>query len=263
MQLIIKDKQIEYNDAMTWFDNLNEEKIFVFEHKDIYTAGKSIINNNIEKNINNIHNIPAIHTNRGGLWTWHGKGQVVIYFIYNLRKRKLPLNKFMSIIENVVVKNVKNELSKYDNTTNFNIFADNNKRGFWFKKNETIKENNKKESETIKIQSKMENNIHQMENIDVFDNQQIQDNEKFGFIGLRITNGFVLHGISINYNNNLEYFDYINPCGLGNVKITSIKNILIENSKFYNQTQTLLDINNFKLSIGNDFLSALSNYDER
>jgi len=222
MQLFIEDKQIEYNKAMKWFEDLTEEKIFVFEHQDVYTAGKSIDNNEKEKNISNIHGVPAIHTSRGGLWTWHGKGQVVVYFIYNIKKRHLPLSNFLSIVENVVVENVKTELFKHDSKTNFNIFTDNNKRGFWYKNNKSKKENN---------------------------------NEKFGFIGLRVSKGFVLHGISINYNNNLALFDYINPCGLGKVKITSIENILKENN---NKSLSALDIHNFKLMLGNELFVALN-----
>ena len=75
---------------------------------------------------------------------------------------------------------------------------------------------------------------------------------------MRISHGFVIHGISINYNNDLRWFNYINPCGLGDVKITSIKQILLENSINYSKQQTPLDINNFKLTLGSDFFEKLN-----
>lgn len=256
MKLVIENKQIEYLDAMKWFEDLSEEKIFVFEHQDIYTAGKSIDNNEKEKSIFNIHGIPAIHTNRGGLWTWHGKGQVIVYFIYNLKKRHLPLSDFLSIVENVVVKNVKTELFKYDSKTDFNIFADNDKRGFWYNKYDNEKENKNKEK-NIKTNYEVsdKNKTNENANINLYNVSKKQNNEKFGFIGLRVSQGFVLHGISINYNNNLGWFNHINPCGLGNVKITSIVNILHENN---NKISSALDINNFKLTLGNELFSKLN-----
>ena len=67
-----------------------------------------------------------------------------------------------------------------------------------------------------------------------------------------MSNGFVYHGISINYNNDLTFFDYINPCGLGDVKITSIK----ETANIENINKQL-DINNFKHHLGNSLFDAL------
>ena len=232
MELIICPQPVGYNEAMEWFNCLDKEKIFILEHQNVYTAGKSIINNNNENKINIIHGIPAIHTQRGGLWTWHGKGQVVVYFIYNLKKRGLTLSEFLSKIENIVLNSVQTELNYYTHNTHYNIFADPEKRGFWF------------------------------------NNKHTQQNEKFGFIGLRISKGYVLHGISINYNNDLKWFDFIDPCGLGKVKITSIQEILRYtpntndktspiNSSTKSYTHTL-DINKFKLNLGNNILEKLN-----
>ena len=230
MQLIFPKDYIDYNTAMHWFEQiknfnnkqnqLDEETIFVLEHNNVYTAGKSINNYPNETHIQQIHNTPVVYTNRGGLWTWHGVGQVVVYFIYNLRARRLFISDFMNTIENITVKNIVFELEKLTGKpltqTNLAIYADNNKRGFWVKNTNT--------SEISKI----------------------------GFIGLRVANGFVYHGISINYNNDLTFFDYINPCGLGDVKITSIK----ETANIENINKQL-DINNFKHHLGNSLFDAL------
>lgn len=230
MQLIFPKDYIDYNTAMHWFgqikkfnnrqNQLDEEKIFVLEHNNVYTAGKSINNYPNETHIQQIHNTPVVYTNRGGLWTWHGVGQVVVYFIYNLHARRLFISDFMHTIESITVKNIVFELEKLIGKpltqTNLAIYADSNKRGFWMKNTATL-------------------NI-----------------AKIGFIGLRVSNGFVYHGISINYNNDLTFFDYINPCGLGDVKITSIKETAgIEN------INKQLDINNFKHHLGKSLFNAL------
>ena len=224
MKLEIFDRFIDYSEIDELFENVKnkeqgiEEKIFVLEHNDVYTAGKSILNKKVEY----IKGIPVFYAERGGLWTWHGKGQVVVYFIYNLKAHSITISDFMAIIENIVIKCINAELKKYNNRNNvdkFELFANQEKRGFWIK--------------------------------DIASGEIL----KFGFIGLKISNGFVNHGISINNNNDLQWFDFINPCGLGDVKITSIKDILMNYYKCENNIQ--LDINKFKYFIGSAMVNEL------
>lgn len=225
---IIEDRLVPYRKAMQWFDdvgrgNRDDEKIIIFEHQDVYTCGKSINNNTLKQ----INGTEAISTQRGGLWTWHGRGQVMIYFTLNLRKRKITLTDWFALTEPLIVKSIEEEITKLTNLSKaelrkiLQIYADKNKRGFWVK------------------------------------NLKNQSIAKIGFIGLRITNGFLTHGISINYNNDLSVFDYINPCGLGNVKITSIsevvKNIRIEyQQKDIPRQSQANNVNDFKTLLANN-----------
>jgi lipoyl(octanoyl) transferase len=48
--------------------------------------------------------------------------------------------------------------------------------------------------------------------------------KKIAAVGIRVSNWVAYHGFSININNDLNYYKKINPCGLDNTKITSIKN---------------------------------------
>jgi lipoate-protein ligase B len=52
------------------------------------------------------------------------------------------------------------------------------------------------------------------------------NNEKIGFIGIRITKGITYHGFSLNVNNDLDTFKLINPCGMQDRKITSLEKLL-------------------------------------
>ncbi len=45
---------------------------------------------------------------------------------------------------------------------------------------------------------------------------------KIGFVGVRIALGYAMHGFSLNVNNDLSPFNYIVPCGIQGVKITSV-----------------------------------------
>lgn len=69
------------------------------------------------------------------------------------------------------------------------------------------------------------------------------NNKKICSLGLRIHQGYSLHGLALNVNMDLSPFSYINPCGNPNISMTQIKEfipqinlniilpILIENCK--------------------------------
>ena len=46
---------------------------------------------------------------------------------------------------------------------------------------------------------------------------------KIGAIGIRIKQGVSMHGFALNINTNLDYFNYINPCGITDKQVTSIR----------------------------------------
>jgi len=48
-------------------------------------------------------------------------------------------------------------------------------------------------------------------------------NKKMGSIGISVRRGVSFHGFSININLSLEPFNWINPCGLQNIGITSME----------------------------------------
>jgi lipoate-protein ligase B len=52
------------------------------------------------------------------------------------------------------------------------------------------------------------------------------DKEKIASVGVAIKRGVSLHGIALNYETGLKYFDLINACGLEGKKVTSMAEIL-------------------------------------
>lgn len=52
------------------------------------------------------------------------------------------------------------------------------------------------------------------------------DDKKIASIGLRISRNMIYHGLSLNVNMDLEPFNYINPCGYDNLKMTQIVDYL-------------------------------------
>lgn len=125
---------IKYDDAIRYMENrLNEvnqksskELIWLLTHDDIYTAGTSYKENEIlDKSIN------IVNTNRGGKITYHGPGQLICYFVIDLRRRKKDIRKFISIIEKTIIQTLK--------FYNIDTFSDKKNIGIWFKDNEQIK----------------------------------------------------------------------------------------------------------------------------
>ncbi len=58
-------------------------------------------------------------------------------------------------------------------------------------------------------------------------------------IGVRVSRFVTMHGFAFNVNSNLEYFNYINPCGFVDKGITSLEK----------EVDAKIDINNVKLVV--------------
>ena len=106
------------------YKNKEKELIWILEHDEIFTAGKSYKENEILDN-----SINLIKTNRGGKITCHSPGQLICYFVLDLRKKK-DIRKFISCIEKTIIETLK----EYKIET----FSDKNNIGIWHKKNKTV-----------------------------------------------------------------------------------------------------------------------------
>ncbi len=105
--------------------NKSKELLWILEHDEIYTAGTSYSENEILDK-----SIKIIKTNRGGKITYHGPGQLICYFVIDLKKRNKDIRKFISLIEKTVI----------DTLKEFNIesFPDKKNIGIWHKKKSEI-----------------------------------------------------------------------------------------------------------------------------
>ena len=107
-------------------DNQSKELIWILQHHSVYTAGTSANNSEI---INK--SIDVTYTNRGGKITYHGPGQLMFYFVIDLKKRKKDIRKLITAIENTIITTLK----EYE----INVFADKENIGIWYKHNNEIK----------------------------------------------------------------------------------------------------------------------------
>ena len=136
MNIEIKKSQklVKYEEALRFMEDrllqIDQKKskdlIWVLEHENIYTAGTSYKENEIlDKSIN------IFKTNRGGKITYHGPGQLICYFVIDLKKIKKDIRNFISIIEKTIIDSLK--------SYNINTFSDKENIGIWYDDNSEIK----------------------------------------------------------------------------------------------------------------------------
>jgi lipoyl(octanoyl) transferase len=70
----------------------------------VYTLGYAASDANIISN----KDIPVIRTDRGGQVTYHGPGQLMIYFLLNLKRLKWGPKKLICELEDLLIKFLKN-----------------------------------------------------------------------------------------------------------------------------------------------------------
>ena len=106
--------------------NNSNDFIWVLQHPDTYTAGTSYKETEIiDKSIN------LVKTNRGGKITYHGPGQLICYFVIDLKKRKKDIRKFISVIEKTIIDTIK--------FYNIDTFPDKKNIGIWYNDGSEIK----------------------------------------------------------------------------------------------------------------------------
>ena len=81
-------------------------EVWLLEHPPIFTLGTAAD----KKHILNAKDIPIVQSDRGGEVTYHGPGQLVIYFLLDVKKLEFSPNKLVSTIQNFV-KDLLQELS--------------------------------------------------------------------------------------------------------------------------------------------------------
>ena len=126
-------KPVNYFDAINilesrlkdLYENNEQELIWTLEHNEVFTAGTSYKKNEIIDK-----SIKILETNRGGKITYHGPGQLICYFVLDLRKKK-DIRKFITVIEKTIIQTLK--------FYKIETFPDKDNIGIWHKYNNEVK----------------------------------------------------------------------------------------------------------------------------
>lgn len=80
--------------------NITSDQLWIVEHPSVFTLGQA----GKPEHILNPGDIPVIQTDRGGQVTYHGPGQLVVYLMIDLRRRKLGVRQLVGTIEQAIIK---------------------------------------------------------------------------------------------------------------------------------------------------------------
>lgn len=155
------------------------------EHPHVYTLGKSGSADNLLLDDQGLKDKEASYykINRGGDITYHGPGQLVCYPILDLDNFFEDIHKYLRFLEEAVIETLKE----------YNIEAGRVKdlTGVWL--------------DFIKPDKPGWNP------------------RKICAMGVRSSRWVTMHGLALNVNTNLDYFDNIIPCGIDDKAVTSIQ----------------------------------------
>lgn len=101
-QLGLADYQSTWQAMQDFTKNRDEDtpdELWIVEHPPVFTLGR----NGKQEHILHESNIPVIKVDRGGQVTYHGPGQVVLYFLLDLHRRKLGIRRLVTLIEDCIV----------------------------------------------------------------------------------------------------------------------------------------------------------------
>lgn len=135
IEYFLDKKTIDYPDSIEFMEKKIEdihkdnckEFLWFLEHDNIYTAGTSAK----QKDLINSNKFKVYKSSRGGQYTYHGPGQRVVYLMLNLRKKGYDIRKFISLIEEWIIKSLKD--------IDVNAVNDKNHVGIWVKDKNSLK----------------------------------------------------------------------------------------------------------------------------
>jgi lipoate-protein ligase B len=154
---------------------LAADVILCLEHPRVFTLGRRGGRENlcVSDDFLTEKKVAVMPTDRGGNITYHGPGQLVVYPIIDIKRRRIKVVDFVSGLELAMIRTA----ARWD----IRAGTDPANRGVWL------------------------------------------DGDKLGSIGITVRRGVSFHGLALNVNTDMEPFDWIHPCGLDQVRMTSIE----------------------------------------
>lgn len=96
------DYEARFLEMKSFTENRDEstpDELWILQHYDVLTQGQA----GKPEHILTPSNIPVVQTDRGGQVTWHGPGQMVIYFMFDLNRLGWNVRTLVSYAENLMI----------------------------------------------------------------------------------------------------------------------------------------------------------------
>lgn len=163
-------------------DHITPNELWLVEHQDVYTLGLA----GKQEHILMRTNTPVIQTDRGGQVTWHGKGQLVAYFLFDLDALGWSVRQLVTNAETIIC----DLLTPYLAPKKLTVKPQKSAPGVY-----------------------------------VYDEAGVELG-KIASLGFKIKNGFSYHGIAINIDCDLSVFQAINPCGYAGMTMLNLADLV-------------------------------------
>ncbi|HEU4599163.1 MAG TPA: lipoyl(octanoyl) transferase LipB [Solirubrobacterales bacterium] len=162
-----------------------DDVLLLLEHPPVYTRGRRSTPAELPMGVAwyEAQGIEVLETDRGGLVTYHGPGQLVAYPIVDLRSYGDDVHAFVRGLERTII----DSLGEFDvPARTFEGLT-----GVWT------------EGEPPPTLA-------------------TKPARKIASIGLHVSHGVTTHGLAVNVNNDLQPFEWVVPCGIEGVAMTSL-----------------------------------------
>lgn len=80
-------------------DTSTNDELWLVEHSPVFTQGQA----GKTEHILDLGDIPLVQSDRGGQVTYHGPGQLVLYVLLDVRRRKLGVRHLVTSMENAII----------------------------------------------------------------------------------------------------------------------------------------------------------------
>lgn len=182
------------------------DELWIVDHNDVYTLGQA----GKEEHILRHTDTPIIKTDRGGQVTWHGHGQVVLYWLFDLHSLGWSVRTLVSHAEQAIEDVINDCLQSHalSNTAGIVAHARRDAPGVYLYANTPKTLNDSKSS---------------IKDTDTDDTIMLG---KMASLGFKIKQGFSYHGIAINLNCDLSAFNAINPCGYAGMQMLRLSDFV-------------------------------------
>jgi lipoyl(octanoyl) transferase len=164
--------------------------LLLLEHPPVYTRGRRSQPEELPMGAEwyEAQGIEVLDTDRGGLVTYHGPGQLVAYPIVQLRGYGGDVHEYVRGLERTMIAALAEAGVRAGVIEGLT--------GVWVQRRRDEKRSDR--------------------------TQIVPSPRKIGSIGLHVSRGVTTHGLAINVNNDLQPFEWVVPCGIEGVATTSL-----------------------------------------
>jgi len=239
--LLIRDCGLaDYREVLQLQHELREKRgdgkipntVLIVEHTPVITLGARQSANKLLVSREELaeQHIDVVDIRRGGGTTAHNPGQLIFYPIIHLQELGLSITEYIRELEMIGIELLQQLGIKSQKRKGF--------PGLWVRKREArskeglATENTKDRKKELKLNSAVSASSAVKEKRDT--RYEIRDTKKIASIGVRVSKHVTYHGMAINIQNDLSIFDFIIPCGLNGIEMTSV---LRETGQYYSMNE--------------------------